>query len=78
MTPEALPEFDVHVPIAAPPEHIRKFVCTIGKGEVEGCITSAEIHDLTVTADILERFGCIYNIGDTLIELLDGETLASL
>jgi hypothetical protein len=53
-------------------------VCTIGKGEVEGCITSAEIHDLTVTADILERFGCIYNIGDTLIELLDGETLASL
>ncbi|GKZ16265.1 hypothetical protein HAL_41460 [Haladaptatus sp. T7] len=59
---EAILEVDVHIPIAAPPEHTRKLVCAIGEREVEGCITPPEIRDLTITADILERFGCIYDI----------------
>jgi hypothetical protein len=54
---EAILEFDVHVPIAAPPEHTRKLVCAVGEREVEGCTTPTEIRDLTVTANILEWFG---------------------
>jgi hypothetical protein len=59
---EAILEVDVHIPIAAPPEHTRKLVCTVGEREVEGCVAPTEIRDLTITADILERFGRVYDI----------------